>query len=72
MFVSIFVFKSVEGNLMTDQIMPQSQLMSLNLICFNIIFTKESTEGGSVPLLLLVLFHSSVLSNKKAEEIKNY
>lgn len=45
--------------------------MNLNLICFNVVFTKESTEGGSVPLLLLVLFNPSILSNKKAEEIKN-
>jgi len=40
--------------------------MSLHLVCFNIIFTKENTEGGSVPLLLLVLFNSSILSNKKS------
>lgn len=42
------------------------------MICFNIVFTKESTKGGSVPLPLLVLFNPFILSNKKAKEIKIY
>lgn len=45
---------------------------SLNLICLNTAFYQGKHQGASVLLLLLVLFNPSILSNKKAEEIKNY